>query len=70
MNSAGKCFRGAVEIEVPGSPEAMGYWYCNFWRVAGRTDQCLRSLQAGRLRIESGAKNVAMSKRSKTGRRQ
>ena len=28
----GRCFRGAVEIEVNGAPEAMGYCHCNSCR--------------------------------------
>ena len=28
MDLAGKCFCGAVEIEVTGAPEAMGYCHC------------------------------------------
>src|SRR4029450_11073596 len=32
MSYAGSCFCGAVEIEVTGSPEAMGYCHCNSCR--------------------------------------
>ena len=28
----GKCFRGIVEVEVTGSPEAMGYCHCESCR--------------------------------------
>ena len=32
MTHHGRCFCGAVEIEVDGSPEAMGYCHCNSCR--------------------------------------
>jgi hypothetical protein len=32
MTHAGRCFCGAVEIEVSGTPEAMGYCHCNSCR--------------------------------------
>ena len=32
MTHHGRCFCGAVEVEVEGSPEAMGYCHCNSCR--------------------------------------
>ena len=32
MNHTGNCFCGAVEIEVSGAPEAMGYCHCRSCR--------------------------------------
>ena len=32
MTHAGRCFCGAVEIEVSGAPEAMGYCHCDSCR--------------------------------------
>jgi hypothetical protein len=32
MSHIGKCFCGAVELEVTGSPEAMGYCHCGSCR--------------------------------------
>ena len=32
MSHVGRCFCGAVELEVTGSPEAMGYCHCSSCR--------------------------------------
>ncbi|WP_342363603.1 GFA family protein [Terrarubrum flagellatum] len=32
MNHTGRCFCGAVEVEVAGEPEAMGYCHCSSCR--------------------------------------
>jgi len=32
MSHVGRCFCGAVEVEVTGQPEAMGYCHCGSCR--------------------------------------
>jgi hypothetical protein len=60
MSYVGRCFCGAVEIEVTGTPEAMGYCHCNScrsWSAAPANAFTLWKSDA--VRIKSGAEHVA-----------
>ena len=47
MTHKGECFCGAVQLEVSGEPEAMGYCTLPFMPfVVGRTGQRLLALEA------------------------
>ena len=60
MSYVGRCFCGAVEIEVTGTPEAMGYCHCNScrsWSAAPANAFTLWKSEA--VQIKSGAEHVA-----------
>ena len=60
MSYVGRCFCGAVEIEVTGTPEAMGYCHCNScrsWSAAQVNAFTLWKSEA--VKIKSGAEHVA-----------
>jgi hypothetical protein len=60
MSYVGRCFCGAVEIEVTGVPEAMGYCHCNScrsWSAAPVNAFTLWKSEA--VKIKSGAEHVA-----------
>src|ERR1700755_1460829 len=60
MKLSGKCFCGAVEIEVSGSPEAMGYCHCNSCRSwSGGPVNAFSLWQADTGRITRGQVDVA-----------
>jgi hypothetical protein len=55
----GKCFCGAVEIEVQGSPEAMGYCHCNSCRSWSAAPVNAFTLwKPGNVKITKGAEFV------------
>jgi len=67
----GKCFCGAVEIEVTGAPEAMGYCHCQScrsWSAAPVNAFTLWKPSA--VRVKSGASHVATFQKTKFSRRQ
>jgi hypothetical protein len=67
----GKCFCGAVEIEVTGEPEAMGYCHCQScrsWSAAPVNPFTLWKPSA--VRVKSGASHVATFQKTKFSRRQ
>jgi hypothetical protein len=71
MSLAGKCFCGAVEIEVTGLPEAMGYCHCSSCRSwSGGSVNAFSLWKPEAVRITSGAENVATFQKSKLSRRQ
>jgi len=60
MSYVGRCFCGAVEIEVTGVPDAMGYCHCNScrsWSAAPVNAFTLWKSEA--VKIKSGAEHVA-----------
>ena len=60
MSYVGRCFCGAVEIEVTGAPEAMGYCHCNScrsWSAAPVNAFTLWKSEA--VKVKSGAEHVA-----------
>ena len=71
MKLTGKCFCGAVEIEVTGSPEAMGYCHCRSCRSwSGGPVNAFSLWQPDTVRITAGKENVAMFQKSKLSQRQ
>ncbi len=71
MNLTGKCFCGAVEIEISGSPEMMGYCHCGSCRSWSANPVNAFSLwKPGAVRIRNGAEHVAMFQNSWMSQRQ
>ena len=71
MSLTGKCFCGAVELEVTGSPEAMGYCHCSScrsWSAAPVTAFTLWKPEA--VRITAGKEQVATYSKTKFSQRQ
>ena len=60
MNHIGNCFCRAVEIEVSGAPEAMGYCHCNSCRSwSGGPVNAFSLWKPEAVRITAGAEHVA-----------
>ncbi len=71
MSLTGKCFCGAVELEVTGAPEAMGYCHCGSCRSwSGGPVNAFSLWKPEAVRITAGAENVAMFQKTKTSQRQ
>jgi len=71
MSHVGKCFCGAVEIEVTGAPEAMGYCHCRSCRSwSGGPVNAFSLWKPGAVRVTAGADHVATSQKTKFSRRQ
>jgi hypothetical protein len=71
MTHIGSCFCGAVEVEVTGSPEAMGYCHCRScrsWSGGPMNAFSLWTPQA--VRIKSGAEHVATFQKANFSQRQ
>jgi hypothetical protein len=60
MSHFGSCFCGAVQVEVTGSPEAMGYCHCSSCRSwSGGPVNAFSLWKAEAVRIKAGAQHVA-----------
>ena len=60
MTHIGSCFCGAVEIEVTGSPEAMGYCHCRSCRSwSGGPVNAFSLWKPEAVQIKSGSQHVA-----------
>jgi len=60
MNHIGNCFCGAVEIEVRGAPEAMGYCHCRSCRSwSGGPVNAFSLWKPEAVRITAGEEHVA-----------
>src|SRR2546421_10945887 len=60
MGHVGSCFCGAVEIEVTGAPEAMGYCHCRSCRSwSGGPVNAFSLWKADAVKVKSGADHVA-----------
>jgi hypothetical protein len=71
MSLIGKCFCGAVEIEVTGGPEAMGYCHCSSCRSwSGGPVNAFSLWKPEAVRIKSGAGNVGMFQKTELSQRQ
>ena len=71
MTHHGRCFCGAVEVEVDGSPEAMGYCHCNScrsWSAAPVNAFTLWKPDA--VRITAGEEHVATFSKTAFSQRQ
>jgi hypothetical protein len=67
----GKCFCGAVEVEVSGAPEAMGYCHCESCRSwsAGPVN-AFTLWKPSAVKITRGARRVGMFQKTKRSKRQ
>jgi hypothetical protein len=67
----GRCFCGAVQIEVSGQPEAMGYCHCASCRSwsAGPVN-ALSLWKPDRVRVVEGAENIATFSKTAFSERQ
>ncbi len=67
----GRCFCGAVQIEVSGEPEAMGYCHCASCRSwsAGPVN-ALSLWKPDRVRVVEGAENIATFSKTAFSERQ
>lgn len=71
MKLSGRCFCGAVEIEVSGAPEAMGYCHCSSCRSwSGGPVNAFSLWNPERVQITSGHQHVAMFQKSRLSQRQ
>ncbi len=60
MRYVGSCFCGAVELEVVGTPEAMGYCHCRSCRSwSGGPVNAFTLWKPDSVRVTSGSDNVA-----------
>jgi hypothetical protein len=67
----GACFCGAVEIEVTGEPEGMGYCHCRSCRSwSGGPLNAFTLWQAGAVRVTAGADKLATFQKSEMTQRQ
>jgi hypothetical protein len=65
MGYIGKCFCGAVEVEVTGSPEAMGYCHCNSCRSwSGGPVNAFTLWKSEAVQVKSGTEHVATFQKS------
>lgn len=70
-NYKGKCFCGAVEIDVSGAPEAMGYCHCESCRSWSAAPVNAFTLwKSASVKVTKGAKNVATYKKTERSERQ
>jgi hypothetical protein len=59
MTHVGQCFCGAVEIEVTGEPEAMGYCHCRSCRSwSGGPVNAFSLWKPGAVRVTKGAEHL------------
>jgi hypothetical protein len=71
MNHIGTCFCGAVELEVTGSPEAMGYCHCGSCRSwSGAPVNAFTLWMPQAVRIVAGAEHVASFEKTEHSQRQ
>jgi hypothetical protein len=71
MTHSGSCFCGAVEVEVTGSPEAMGYCHCRSCRSwSGGPVNAFSLWKPDAVRIKSGSEHLAMFQNTKFCQRQ
>jgi hypothetical protein len=60
MSHVGRCFCGAVEIEVTGEPEAMGYCHCSSCRSwSGGPVNAFTLWKEDAVKVKAGAENLA-----------
>ena len=71
MSHIGKCFCGAVVLEVTGSPEAMGYCHCSSCRSwSGGPVNAFSLWKPENVRVTSGAEHVATFQKTPLSQRQ
>jgi hypothetical protein len=65
MLHLGRCLCGAIEVEVTGSPEAMGYCHCRFCRSSsGDPFNAFSLWKREAFRIKAGAEHLATSRKT------
>lgn len=71
MRHIGNCFCGAVEVEVDGAPEAMGYCHCRSCRCwSGGPVNAFSLWKPETVRITKGSENVATFSKTPASHRQ
>jgi hypothetical protein len=71
MTHVGKCFCGAVSLEVNGDPEGMGYCHCRSCRAwSGGPVNAFTLWKPENVRITAGAEHVAMFQKTPISQRQ
>jgi hypothetical protein len=71
MTHSGTCFCGTVEVEVTGSPEAMGYCHCRSCRSwSGGPVNAFSLWKPDAVRIKSGSEHLTMFQKTKFSQRQ
>jgi len=71
MSHQGRCFCGAVEIEVSGEPEGMGYCHCSSCRSwSGGPVNAFSLWKPESVRVVEGAEHVAMFSKTAFSERQ
>jgi len=71
MTYAGSCFCGAVELEVTGTPEAMGYCHCQACRSWSAAPVNAFSLwKPDAVRVTSGAEHIVTFQKTPLSQRQ
>src|ERR1700750_1802611 len=71
MKLSGKCFCGAVEIEVSGTPEAMGYCHCTSCRSWSASPVNAFSLwPPSAVRVTKGENDIATLAKTDSSHRQ
>jgi hypothetical protein len=71
MAHVGGCFCGAVELEVSGSPEAMGYCHCRSCRSwSGAPVNAFSLWRPEAIRVTTGVAHLATYQKSDLSRRQ
>jgi hypothetical protein len=70
MNHVGRCFCGAVELEVTGTPEGMGYCHCTSCRSwSGGPVNAFSLWKPAAVRVKSGAENISTFKKTEQSHR-
>ncbi|HTO60469.1 MAG TPA: GFA family protein [Bradyrhizobium sp.] len=70
MNHVGSCFCGAVELEVAGAPEAMGYCHCRSCRSwSGGPVNAFSLWKPAAVRVTAGAEHIATFAKSPMSQR-
>jgi hypothetical protein len=68
---SGECFCGAVQVEVSGEPEAMGYCHCRSCRSwSGGPVNAFTLWKPDAVRITAGAEHVGMFQKTPVSQRQ
>lgn len=71
MIHPGSCFCGAVQVEVTGSPDVMGYCHCRSCRSwSGAPVNAFSLWKPGSVRITAGAEHVATFQKTPLSQRQ
>jgi hypothetical protein len=71
MTHKGQCFCGAIQIEVEGAPEAMGYCHCGSCRSwSGGPVNAFTLWQPNAVKVTAGAEYVATFQKTPLSQRQ